>query len=78
MIGDSAFGSISRKMIAARERPRTSAACTNSRERSDRNSALTTRVTGGQDTTAMAATMEVSVGVKIATRTTASTKLGTV
>src|SRR5471032_668809 len=78
MMGESALGRISRKMIAVRERPSTSAACTNSRERSDRNSARMTRATGGQETMAMAATIEAMLGEKIATRTTASRKLGTV
>ena len=58
MIGDSALGRISRNTMAKRERPSTSAACTNSRVRSVMNSARTTRVTGGQETTAMATTME--------------------
>ena len=78
MIGDSALGRISPKTMPVRLRPNTSAACTNSRDRSDMNSARTTRVTGGQDTMAMAATMLAMEGVKIATSTTASTKLGTV
>ena len=42
------------------------------------NSARTTRVTGGQDTTAMATTIDNRLGVKIATSTTARMKLGTV
>src|SRR5476649_2873638 len=78
MMGERALGSISRKMIAVRERPSTSAACTNSRERSDRNSARMTRATGGHETMAIAATIEAMLGEKIATRTTASRKLGTV
>ena len=65
-------------MMDRRERPRTSAACTNSRVRNDSTSARTTRATGGQETMAMAATIEPRLGEKIATSTTARTKLGTV
>ena len=72
------MGKISRNTIAACECPSTSAACTNSRDRSDRNSARTTRVTGGQETIAIAATIEPRLGEKIATSTIARMKLGTV
>ncbi len=78
MTDDSALGRISVRTIDRGPLPRTSAAWTNSRARRLRNSARTTRVTGGQDTTAMAATMEPIEGVKIATSRIASTKEGIV
>jgi hypothetical protein len=51
------------------------AASTNSRERKDITSPRNNRATGGHETTAMAATIEVIEGRRMATSTTANAKL---
>ncbi|MOA52638.1 hypothetical protein D3C78_1759710 [compost metagenome] len=51
--------------------PITTAACTNSRVFSVMNSARTRRATGGQETIAIAPTMEYREGLNIATSTMA-------
>ncbi|MCY1314414.1 hypothetical protein D9M70_650520 [compost metagenome] len=58
MIGDMALGRICVAMMRTGFCPITTAACTNSRCLSDRNSPRTRRATGGHDTTEIAATME--------------------
>ncbi len=58
MMGDMALGRIWVRMMRSGFCPITTAACTNSRCLSVRNSPRTRRATGGQDTTEMAATME--------------------
>src|SRR4051812_50202947 len=63
MIGDSAFGRICVAMMRGSDSPRSTAACTNSRARSDRNSPRTIRATGGQLTTPMATTIDAALGV---------------
>ena len=78
MIGDRLLGRIWRRMMVVLLCPVVMAACTNSRVRRLRNSARAKRASGGQLTMAMAATMVVRLGVKMATSTTASTKLGMV
>jgi hypothetical protein len=77
MMGDMALGNICVRMMRGVDCPASSAACTKSRWRSVRNSLRTRRATGGHETMAMAATMELTDGVKIATSTMASAKLGT-
>src|SRR6202171_5326614 len=76
--GEATFGRISTKMMRGVETPSTRAASTYSRWRIARNSPLTRRATGGQLTTEIAATIDPILGVKIAIRTTAKTKLGIV
>ena len=56
----------------------TTAAWTNSRDRSDMNSPRTSRATGGQDTTAIAEMIDSMLGWKIATSTTAIARVGMV
>ena len=58
MMGEIALGKIWVKMIRDGRCPMTTAACTNSRCLSVRNSPRTRRATGGQETTAMAPTIE--------------------
>ncbi|MNT38975.1 hypothetical protein D3C72_1751900 [compost metagenome] len=78
MTGDAALGRICVKMIRAGDWPMTTAACTNSRSLRVMNSERTNLATGGQDTIAMAPTIEYSDGLKIATSTSAIASCGMV
>lgn len=77
MMGDMALGNICVRMMRGVDCPASSAACTKSRWRSVRNSLRTSRATGGHETIAMATTIDLIEGSKIATSTIASAKLGT-
>ena len=78
MMGEIALGKICVKMMRDGRCPITTAAWTNSRCLRVRNSPRTRRATGGQDTTAMAPTIEVIDGPRIATSTTAIANCGIV
>ena len=75
-MGEAALGNICVRMMRGVDWPASSAAATKSRWRRVRNSLRTSRATGGHDTMAMATTMDLTEGSKMATSTMASAKLG--